>query len=64
METKPKTHITDPTKDAPKGASWSLCGLFLYLPAQVDNADPSCQKCIHYRQSRRSKGRPETTKAR
>ena len=26
---KPKTHITDPTKDAPEGAAWTLCGLFV-----------------------------------
>ena len=25
---KPKTHIEDPTQDAPKGAAWTLCGLF------------------------------------
>ena len=44
---KPKTHITDPTKDAPKGASWTLCGLFV-LREQVDNANPSCLKCLQY----------------
>ena len=55
---KPKTHIEDPTKDAPKGAAWTLCGLF--GPRElVDNADPSCQKCLRYRHSRRRmKGRP------
>ena len=42
---KPKTHITDPTKDAPEGAAWTLCGLFV-LREQVDTADPSCQKCL------------------
>ena len=30
---KPKTHITDPTKDAPEGAAWTLCGLF--VPARA-----------------------------
>ena len=40
---KPKTHITDPTKDAPEGAAWTLCGLFV-LREQVDTADPSCKK--------------------
>ena len=38
---KPKTHITDPTKDAPEGAAWTLCGLFV-LREQVDTDDPSC----------------------
>ena len=42
---KPKTHITDPTKDAPEGAAWTLCGLFV-LREQVDTADPSCKKCL------------------
>ena len=40
---KPKTHITDPTKDAPEGAAWTLCGLFV-LREQVDTDDPSCKK--------------------
>ena len=45
MGTKPKTHITDPTQDAPEGASWTLCGLFV-LSKQVDGAHPSpAQKC-------------------
>ena len=56
---KPKTHITDPTKDAPEGAAWTLCGLFV-LREQVDTADPSCKKCLRLRHSpRRMKGRPE-----
>ena len=42
---KLKTHITDPTKDAPEGAAWTLCGLFV-LREQVDTADPSCKKCL------------------
>ena len=42
---KPKTHITDPTKDAPEGAAWTLCGLFVPRE-QVDTADPSCKKCL------------------
>ena len=54
---KPKTHIQDPTKNAPEGAAWTLCGLFV-LREQVDEADPSCQKCLRYRHSRRrTKGR-------
>ena len=57
---KPKTHIEDPSRDAPKGASFSLCGVFLYQPAMVDNADPSCQKCIRFRHSKRWKDRPPT----
>ena len=55
---KPKTHIEDPTQDAPKGAVWTLCGLFGSREL-VDTADPSCQKCLRYRYSRRRvKGRP------
>ena len=42
---KLKTHITDPTKDAPVGAAWTLCGLFV-LREQVDTDDPSCKKCL------------------
>ena len=49
---KPKTHSTDPTKDAPKGASWTLCGLFVSRE-QLDNANPSCQKCLQYRKKAR-----------
>ena len=55
---KPKTHITDPTKDAPEGAAWTLCGLFV-LREQVDTADPSCKKCLRSANSRRRvKGHP------
>ena len=64
MGTKPKTHIIDPGRAAVGNATFSMCGVFLYRPAMVDNANPSCQRCINYRQSRRSKDRPETTKAR
>ena len=65
MGTKPKTHITDPTQDAPEGASWTLCGLFvLSKQVDVDDAHPSCQKCLRFRHSKRWKGRLVTTKAR
>ena len=57
---KPKTHIEDPSRDVPKGVSFSLCGVFLYEPSLVDNANPTCRKCIHYSQTRRSKGGPPT----
>ena len=63
MGTKPKTHITDPTQDAPEGASWTLCGLFV-LSKQVDDAHPSCQKCLRFRHSKRWKGRLVATKSR
>ena len=62
MGTKPKTHSEDPTQDVPKGAAWTLCGLFV-LREQVDEADPSCQKCLRYRHSRRWKDRLAKTKA-
>ena len=52
MGTKPKTHITDPTKDAPKGASWTLCGLFV-LREQVNDEHASCLKCLQYRKKAR-----------
>ena len=42
---KPKTHVTDATKNAPEGAAWTLCGLFV-LREQVDTADPPCKKCL------------------
>ena len=42
---KPKTHITNPTKDAPEGAAWMLCGLFVPRE-QVATDDPSCKKCL------------------
>ena len=59
---KPKTHIVDADREIPatfdSAAKFSLCGVFLYKSEQVDNADPSCQKCLRYRHSRRRmKGR-------
>ena len=56
---KPKTHIEDPSAQPPKGAAWTLCGLFV-LREQVDDAHPSCQKCLRYRHSKRWKGHPAT----
>ena len=64
MGTKPKTHIMDPGRAASGNATFSVCGAFLYEPSLVDDANPTCKKCIHYSQGRRLKGRPETTKAR
>ena len=59
---KPTTHIVDADREIPatfdSRAMFSLCGVFLYKSEQVDNADPSCQKCLRYRHSRRRmKGR-------
>ena len=49
----PKTHITDPSPECSIGGLLkTLCGLFV-LREQVDNANPSCQKCLRYRHSRR-----------
>ena len=64
MGKKPTTHIVDADREIPatfdSRAMFSLCGVFLYKSEQVDNADPSCQKCLRYRHSRRRmKGRPE-----
>ena len=64
MGKKPTTHIVDADREIPatfdSRAMFSLCGVFLYKSEQVDNADPSCQKCLRYRDSpRRMKGRPE-----
>ena len=58
---KPKTHITDPTKDAPEGAAWTLCGLFV-LREQVDTADPSCKKCLRGRQQKKSRDKVPLTR--
>ena len=62
MGKKPTTHIVDADREIPatfdSAAKFSLCGVFLYMSEQVDNADPSCQKCLRYRHSRRRmKGR-------
>ena len=47
---KPKTHIVDADREIPatfdSAAKFSLCGVFLYKSEQVDNADPSCKKCL------------------
>ena len=59
---KPKTHIMDPGRAASGNATFSVCGVFLYTPSLVDNANPTCQKCIHYSQARRSKGQLKTPK--
>ena len=66
MGKKPKTHVADPDREvSPTAASWaafSLCGIFLYQPEQVDNANPSCQKCRQSATSRRRvKGRQHKT---
>ena len=63
MGKKPTTHIVDTDREIPatfsSGAVFSLCGLFLYKSEQVASAEPSCQKCLRYRHSRRRvKGRP------
>ena len=60
MRKKPKTHIVDADKELPGEAKFSLCGVFLYQSEQVDNADPSCQKCRRAANSpRRMKGRQQ-----
>ena len=55
MGKKPTTHIVDADREIPatfdSRAMFSLCGLFLYESEQVDNADPSCQKCLRCRRS-------------
>ena len=57
MGKKPTTHIVDADREIPatfdSAAEFSLCGVFLYKSEQVDNADPSCQKCLRYRHARR-----------
>ena len=66
MGKKPTTHIVDADREIPatfdSRAMFSLCGLFLYESEQVDNADPSCQKCLRYLRSRRQvKARQQRT---
>ena len=68
MGKKTTAHIVDANRDdLPGEAKFSLCGVFLYKPEQVDNADPSCQKClwISNRRSKRppTKNRHRATKA-
>ena len=57
MGKKPKTHIVDADRKLPatfaSRAKFSLCGVFLYKSEQVNNADPSCQKCLRLAISRR-----------
>ena len=73
MGKKPKTHIVNADRELPAAfanrAKFSLCGVFLYKSEQVDNADPSCQKCLRLAISRRrvkgqQKNRRLVTKAR
>ena len=67
MKKKPKTHIVDADRELPGDAKFSLCGAFLYQSEQVNNADPSCQKCrlIATRRAKRPpKTQPLITKAR
>ena len=73
MGKKPATHIVDADREIPatfaSRAKFSLCGVFLYKSEQVDNADPSCQKCLRAAISRRrvkgqQKNRRLVTKAR
>ena len=66
MGQKPKTHIEDVDREElPGDAKFSLCGVFLYMPEQVDNADPSCQKCLRAANSpRRVKGRQQKNRRR
>ena len=59
---KQKTHIMDLDRAASGNAIFSVCGVFLYEPSLVDNANPTCQKCIQYSQARRSKGQLKTPK--
>ena len=59
MGKKPTTHIEDEDRDLGWG-KFSLCGVFLYMPEQVDNTDPSCQKCLRFANSpRRVKSRQQ-----
>ena len=66
MGKKPTTHIVDADREIPanffaSGAKFSLCGVFFYKSSeQVDNADPSCQKCLRSANSRRRSERPST----
>ena len=64
MGKKSKTHIVDADRELPAAfanrAKFSLCGVFLYKSEQVDNADPSCQKCLRFANSpRRVKSRQQ-----
>ena len=52
---KPKTHIRkDDSKpeNSVGGLRRTLCGLFIPLE-QLDNANPSCQKCLQFRKKAR-----------
>ena len=68
MGKKPTTHIVDADREIPatfdSAAAFSLCGVFLYKSEQVDNADPSCQKCLRYRHLASPDERPHGAKGR
>ena len=53
---KPKTHTrkddTNP-ENSVGGLRRTLCGLFVSARASVDNANPSCQKCLQFRKKAR-----------
>ena len=62
MGKKPTTHIVDANREElPGDAKFSLCGAFLYKSEQVNNADPSCQKC-RWIATRRAKRPPTKTR--
>ena len=54
MTAKPKTHITDPRRPGVGGLVGTPCGLFV-IPEQVNNRNPSCQKCLQFPHTRRGK---------
>ena len=64
MGTKPKTHITDPNPESSVGGlQRTLYGLYVQRE-QVDKVNPSCQKCLRFRHSRRRvKERQQKTEA-
>ena len=52
---KPKTHIRKDDQrpeSSVGGLRRTLCGLFISLE-QLDNANPSCQKCLQFRKKAR-----------
>ena len=52
---KPKTHIRKDDRNPESsvgGLRRTLCGLFIPLE-QLDNANPSCQKCLQFRKKAR-----------
>ena len=66
MPQKPKTHIVDEARSAVERSTWSLCGVWIYQPEkQVDTANPTCRKCLVWRDSPPKnpgwkRGRPRT----